>query len=179
MDSRDVFMFFTKFGPVEYAKAYYGKSNSKFAFVTFESRETSEEVLKAEKAELTLRNGKYLKVGAARSKEIKSQTWERSKRFPKPWDSDHAAGVDQGAQVLPGQFEDGVQQQQLPHADLQLNPSGAGVGLVPMAPQYLLFNNNYPIAYNNSIMTIDQPGDPPARSLQHHPLQQPHQPSEP
>ena len=52
MNSRDVFIFFTKFGPVNFAKVYQGKQgNFQFAFVTFQTRETRQTVLAAGEAE--------------------------------------------------------------------------------------------------------------------------------
>ena len=79
MNSKDVYEFFTKFGPVEFAKVHDGKfGNTDFAFVTFESRETRQAALEAGEAELALGNGKKLKVGAARSREIKRKTWVNS-----------------------------------------------------------------------------------------------------
>ena len=127
MNSKDVYEFFTKFGLVEFARVHYGKyGNSDFAFVTFKSRETRKTALKAGDAELTLWDGKKLKVGAARSKEnippeIKSWTWFRS--------AGRASAGSSGVQP--------VQQHQSPLSDLQYN--------LPAAlshSQYLPVNNN-------------------------------------
>ena len=56
-------------GPVKFATVY-----NHFAFVTFQSVETREAVLDAGQDQLTLWNGKKLKVAAARRKEIKTRT---------------------------------------------------------------------------------------------------------
>lgn len=139
MSSRDVFIFFSKFGPVNFAKVYQGKQgNYQFAFVTFDSRETRETVLKAGEADLTLRNGRKLKVGAARRREnipaeIPSRTWVRRKRFTQPT---------QAVQAVPGQYDDGAHHYQLPPADLQVNLPAPKDGMSPLVPQYLPFNNN-------------------------------------
>ena len=132
MNSKDVFMFFTKFGPVEFAKVHNSLHSSyRFAFVTFESRESRLRALAAEEAELTVRGGRVLRVNAARSREnippvIKSFTWVRRMR-----DSEGEGGpsVDQPAQP------------EVQHpADPQLHLHGQQDGMSSMVPQYLLFN---------------------------------------
>ena len=142
MTSKDVFMFFSNFGPVEFAKVY-----RHFAFVTFESRETREAVLEAGQDQLTLWNGKKLKVAAARMKEIKTRTWVRKKRPSKPSQED--SSVDQAAQAVdfpvPALYEDQDEVQHYPltpsPSNLQVNPGPiAGAGMVP---QHLLFTNNF------------------------------------
>ena len=141
MTSKDVFVFFTKFGPVNFAKVYQAKHGKHyFAFVTFESRETREAVLAAGEAELTLSDGRKLRVAAARRREnipaeIPSRTWFRRKRSPQPT-------VDQ-AQAVPGQYVDGAQHYQLPPADLQVNLPAPQAGISPLVPQYPNFNNNF------------------------------------
>ena len=137
MTSKDVFEFFTKFGPVEFAKVYLGKEgNYCFAFVTFESRESRGAALEAGEVELTLGNGSRLKVGAARfrNREQQSRTWVRSKR-----DSPHGP---------PLQHQDGglqLHQYHLAPTDLQVNLASLQPGISPLAPhpQYLLINNNF------------------------------------
>ena len=127
MTSKDVFMFFTKFGPVEFAKVHNSHYNSyRFAFVTFESRDSRQRALTAEEVKLTLRDRSVLRVRAARAREnspsfIKSFTWVRS------------PGVEHPAQPE-------VQQSLLPPADPQFHLPGQQAGMSPMVPQYLLFN---------------------------------------
>ena len=147
MTSKDVFVFFTKFGPVNFAKVLKAKhGHYYFAFVTFESRVTREAVLEAGEAELTLHNGRKLRVGAARRREIPSRTWFRRNRFPQPRDSAQAASVAQTAeavQPLPVQYEGGAPHYQLPPAHLQVNLPGPQAAMTQLVPQYLLFNNNF------------------------------------
>ena len=137
MSSKNIFDFFTKFGPVEFAKVHDHKYViSRFAFVTFESRETRQTVLNAGEADLTLRGGKKLKVAAARRKE----TWVRS-----------SMPTEEGASA-------GYQQYQLPLSDLHYimpapHSQSIPFNIISTEQQQVIYNNNsgeQQVFYNNN-----------------------------
>ena len=164
MSSKAVFEFFTKFGPVEFAKVHWGKNgNYCFAFVTFESRESYKAALEAGEAALTLMGGIKLKVGVARkiSPEPRGWGWTyvRSRRFAQPRDWKEEEGASAGYLGSSGdQSGDEVGQSQLlPPSELQYNQLGPQAGMSPLVSphlshsQYLPFNTSteQQMIYNN------------------------------
>ena len=156
MDSKDVFEFFTKFGPVEYAKVHDNQYvNSRFAFVTFETRETRQRVLNAGEAELTLRNGKKLKVGVARRKETRGWTWFRSTKHTEEGPSAACLGYQDVHAVQDAQA---VQQYQLPLSELHCNMPAPHSQSIPLniistEQQQMIYNNisaEEQMIYNNN-----------------------------
>ena len=153
MNSKNVFDFFTKFGPVEYAKVHEHKYvNSRFAFVTFKFRETRHNVLNAGEAELTLGDGKRLKVAAAKRKEA----WVRSTKL-----------TEEGASGSAGyQDVQTDQQYQLPLSDLHYIMPAPHSQSIPFnnistEQQQMIYNNNISaeqqqMIYNNNISAEQQ-----------------------
>lgn len=81
MTDRDLYVFFSQnFGPVEFAQGYRTGRNH-YAFVTFVSKETAVEVMKA--SNVTLLNGHRLRVGWTRNKSKTQYTrvWSRRKTY--------------------------------------------------------------------------------------------------
>ena len=74
MTDRDIYMFLSKFGPVEYVLGREGAGNYRYAFVTFESKKTAQAVLTADISKLTTRNGCRLRPGLIRENNNKSGT---------------------------------------------------------------------------------------------------------
>ena len=78
MTDRDIYMFLSKFGPVEFVSGREGAGNYRYAFVTFESKETAQAVLSAKVSELTTRNGWKLKAGPIRENNfMERKTWTK------------------------------------------------------------------------------------------------------
>ena len=161
MSSKAVFEFFTKFGPVEFARVHDGRNgNYRFAFVTFEFKESWQAALGADEAALTLKNGRKLRVGAARdiSQEGRGWTWVRTKRFVKPWYSKGNEGTSivgyPGSSASEVQSGEGVGQHHLPPSDLQYSPPLPQADMSPMVSysHYLSSDSNESeeqMMYNN------------------------------